>query len=105
VNNFISVPPLIGIADNIDNGPATPDQVQGGPGSDQSRPHVMDLDRDKFKQWESIVSATAKLFLCGAKESTDVFPPLKSVVGGLCFILDNFEVWQLAVHATDSAYK
>jgi len=51
----------------------------------------------KFEQWMSVTSATAKLFLRGAKESTDAFPPLKSVVGGLCFIVDNFEVWWLHI--------
>ena len=35
----------------------------------------------------------AKLFLHAAKESVDTFPLLKSVVGGLYFILDNYKVW------------
>jgi len=102
VNNFISIPPLIGTPDDMDNS-ATPDQVRDGSSSGQSEPNAVDGNR--FERWKSAASATAKLFLRGAKESTDVFPPLKSVVGGLCFILDNFEVWQLAVHATHSAYK
>jgi len=42
---------------------------------------------------KSLASSTAKVFLRGVKESADAFPPLKSVAGGLCFILDNCEVW------------
>ena len=43
-----------------------------------------------------IVYATAKLVLYAVKDSADAFPPLKSVVGGLCFILDSYEVCQLS---------
>jgi hypothetical protein len=39
------------------------------------------------------VSAAAKLLLRGVNESADAFGPLKSVAGGLCFILENCEVW------------
>jgi len=42
--------------------------------------------------WKSTASATAKLFLRGVRESADAFGPLKSVAGGLCFILENCEV-------------
>jgi len=52
------------------------------------------MDKNKSKQRKPTASSAAKLFLRGAKESADVFPPLKSVLGGLCFILDNCEVWQ-----------
>ena len=49
---------------------------------------------DKSKSnWKSTVSATAKLLLRGVRDSADVFSPLKSVAGGLCFILENCEVW------------
>ena len=47
---------------------------------------------DSKENWKSTVSATAKLFLCAVRDSADAFPPLKSVVGGLCFILENYEV-------------
>ena len=43
--------------------------------------------------WGSTASSSAKLVLRGVKDSVDAFPPLKSVAGGLCFILDNYEVW------------
>ena len=38
------------------------------------------------------VSSSAKLLLRGVRDSADAFGPLKSVAGGLCFILDNCEV-------------
>ena len=43
--------------------------------------------------WKSVVSSTAKSLLRGVRDSADAFPPLKSVAGGLCFILENCEVW------------
>jgi len=36
--------------------------------------------------------ATTKLLLRGVRDSADAFSPLKSVAGGLCFILENYEV-------------
>ena len=42
--------------------------------------------------WKSTLSATAKLLLCTVRDSADAFPPLKSVAGGLCSILENYEV-------------
>lgn len=47
---------------------------------------------DSRGEWESTVSATAKLLLCPVRESADAFPPLKSVAGGLCSILENYDV-------------
>ena len=43
--------------------------------------------------WKSTALATAKLLLRGVRDSADAFGPLKSVAGGLCFILENSEVW------------
>ena len=48
--------------------------------------------------WKSTVSATAKLVLYAVRDSADAFPPLKSVAGGLCFILDNYEVLFIPPH-------
>ena len=42
--------------------------------------------------WKSTISATAKLLLCGVRDSADAFGPLKSVAGGLCFIMENHKV-------------
>ena len=44
------------------------------------------------KDLGSTISASAKLLLCTVRDSADAFPPLKSVAGGLCSILENFEV-------------
>jgi hypothetical protein len=42
--------------------------------------------------WKSTASASARLLLRGVRDSADAFAPLKSVIGGLCFILENCEV-------------
>ena len=42
--------------------------------------------------WKSTASSSAKLVLRGVRDSADAFGPLKSVAGGLCFILENCEV-------------
>ena len=38
------------------------------------------------------MSATTRL-LCGVRDSTSTFVPLKSIAGHLCFILECCEVW------------
>ena len=47
---------------------------------------------EKKSSWKSIAYTTAKLLLQGVRDSADAFGPLKSVAGGLCFILENCEV-------------
>ena len=47
---------------------------------------------EKKSNWKPTAYATAKLLLCGVRDSADAFDPLKFVAGGLCFILDNCEV-------------
>ena len=49
------------------------------------------MDENKSKLG-SLTSSGARFILNGVKESADAFGPLKSVVGGLCFFLDNCEV-------------
>jgi hypothetical protein len=56
------------------------------------RPNQSTVIDEKQTNWKSTASATAKLLLRGVNESADAFGPLKSVAGGLCFILDNCEV-------------
>lgn len=46
------------------------------------------MDENRSDQ-KSTASASAKLLLRGVRDSADAFGPLKSVAGGLCFILDN----------------
>ena len=47
---------------------------------------------EKGSSWKSTAFAAAKLLLRGVRDSADAFGPLKSVAGGLCFILENSEV-------------
>ena len=47
---------------------------------------------EKKSNLGSLASSGARFILNGIKESADAFGPLKSVAGGLCFILDNCEV-------------
>jgi len=49
-------------------------------------------------------SGSAKMLLRGVRDSADAFGPLKSVAGGLCFILENCEVWFLSPNATHNAH-
>ena len=89
MNSTIPVLPLTIPPDSANNS-AIPNQAQGAPGSDQNKPDT--ADESGFDWWKSTASAAVKLFLRGAWGSADAFPPLKSVVGGLCFILENCEV-------------
>ena len=54
--------------------------------------------------WKSTVSSSAKLVLRAVRDSSDAFGPLKSVAGGLCFILENSEVRYLSLLATSNTY-
>ena len=61
---------------NIEN-----ENVRGSDVVDENRP-----------DWKSAASSSAKLDLRAVRDSADVFGLLKSVAGGLCFILENCEV-------------
>ena len=50
-------------------------------------------------------SGSAKLLLRGVRDSADAFGPLKAVAGGLCFILENCEVWFPSPNATHNAHR
>jgi hypothetical protein len=52
-----------------------------------------DTTGENGPDWKSTTLAGLKLLLRTAKESADVFPPLKAVLGGLCSILENYDVW------------
>ena len=56
----------------------------------KNEPRTVDEDKSN---WRATTSAAAKLFLRGVRDSADAFGPLKSVAGGLYFILENCEVW------------
>ena len=57
---------------------------------------------EKKVNWKSIAIAAAKSLLNGVKEDGDAFGPLKTVAGGLCFILENYEVWYSSAHWHDT---
>ena len=60
---------------------------------------------DKRLDIKSLASSGAKFILRAVKESADAFGPLKSVAGGLCFILDNCEVRHSPTFAVPDIYK
>ena len=68
-----------------------PDHVPATLQGDERGEPSAAVDENK-SNWKSTASATAKLLLRGVRDTADAFGPLKSVVGGLCFILDNCEV-------------
>ena len=81
---------LITLLDNATTA-AVPDRVQEDPRPDENaKPSA--AANEKKSSWKSTALATAKLLLCGVRDSADAFGPLKSVAGGLCFILENCEV-------------
>jgi len=47
--------------------------------------------------WKSTAYASAKVVVDVVKESSDVFPPLKSVVGGLTAVLNHYDVWSVSL--------
>ena len=82
---------LIVPSDNTDT-PAVLDHVPEDLRSNESaEPNT--AANEKKSSWRSTASATAKLVLRGVRDTADAFGPLKSVAGGLCFILENCEVW------------
>ena len=81
---------LITLLDNTDT-TAVLDRAQGDPHSDRNT-EPNPVASEKEPSWKDTALATAKLLLRGVRDSADAFAPLKSVAGGLCFILDNCEV-------------
>jgi len=71
------------------------------PGSSDPTVDSSAIDESKSKLG-SLASSTAKLLLRGVNESADVFPPLKSVASGLCFILDTCEKTMACRHKIES---
>jgi hypothetical protein len=81
---------LITLSDNADT-PAVPNHAPEDPHPDGSVEPSVTTDENK-PGWRSTASAAAKLLLRAVNQSSDAFPPLKSVAGGLCAILENSEV-------------
>jgi len=84
----IQLLPLIVSLDRVADS-AIPDHVQEVSSPSQNGPSAAD---EKKSNWKSTASPTAKLVLRGVRDSADAFGPLKSVAGGLCFVLENCEV-------------
>ena len=63
-------------------------------GRSKSSDHAVDPSAASVKEsdWKSTAYTTTKLAINLVKESSDVFPPLKSVMGGLSAILDHCDV-------------
>ena len=90
MNNILSVAVLLTVPSGHIDTPTVPDTVQEAlPRPNEDQPNGADQGGSNLK---SLASSTAKLILRGVKESADAFPPLGSVAGGLCYILDNYEV-------------
>ena len=70
------------------------DREQGGDGPDTENENA-GVSAVNRPDWKSTASSSAKLVLRAVRDSADAFGPLKSVAGGLCFILENYEVWCL----------
>ena len=73
----------------VDKSPG-PEESGLTPGGEDCEPRVI-ADEGK-SDWKPTASAAAKLLLRGVRDTADAFGPLKSVAGGLCFILENCEV-------------
>ena len=65
------------------------EQWGDGPDTENENPEASAANRQNSG---STATSSAKLILRGVRDSADAFGPLKSVAGGLCFILENYEV-------------
>jgi len=85
-------------SDNADTSAVRDHKSEADVRSNKSAEPNAAANEDK-RGWKSTAFETAKLLLRGVNDSADVFPPLKSVTAGLCFILDNCEVWSSLAYA------
>ena len=83
--------------------------IPGVPGdlrpNESAGPSAAANDSEKKSNWKSTASAMAKLLLRGVSDSADAFSPLKSVAGGLYFILENCEVRSSLCIRCHSSYR
>ena len=84
------------------------DQILSIPGEDQgSLPKSSDdaagsgATPGRTSDWKSTTYAATKLAINLVKESSDAFPPLKSVVGGLSAILDHCDIRSICPKPSD----
>ena len=84
--------------------PCLTDDV-GNPAVPGPAPAPGDATVSKNKSdWKHTASSAAKLFLRTVESVSDAFPPLKSTAAGLCFILDNCEVWSTIIRSIPNTY-
>ena len=81
---------LIVPSDDTDTSPVL-DHVPEDRPNESTEPNA--VANEPKSNWKSTASASAKLLLRAVRDSADAFGPLKSVAGGLCFVLENYEVW------------
>ena len=67
-------------------------QEGGGPNAEDENVGASAAVDENRPDWRSTASSSAKLVLRAVRDSADAFGPLRSVAGGLCFILENCEV-------------
>jgi len=80
------------------------DERPAAAGSEGFNPSSLSSQSDKL-DWKHTTSSAAKLFLRTVERASDAFPPLKSVAGGLCAILDNCEVRSTFVRLIRNVYS
>ena len=68
------------------------EQEGGEPNTENENVGASSAADENRPDWKSTASSSAKLVLRAVRDSADAFGPLKSVAGGLCFILENCEV-------------
>ena len=64
----------------------------GGPNIENENVGASSAVDENRPDWKSTTSSLAELVLRAVRDSADAFGLLKSVAGGLCFILENCEV-------------
>jgi len=99
--SYLQLPLMMAISQNrVDTATVTAPNEIHSDGNTQSG-----AADQKKSNWKSTASSTAKLLLRGVRDSADAFGPLKSVAGGLCFILENCEVWLIAYIGMCETYR
>ena len=71
------------------------EQEGSGPNAENEDAGAIAAVDEHRPDWGSNASSSAKLVLQAVRDSADAFGSLKSVAGGLCFILENCEVRHL----------
>ena len=68
------------------------EQEGGRPNTENENIGASSAADENRPDWRSTASSSAKLVLRAVRDSANAIPPLKSVAGCLCFIMENYEV-------------